>query len=383
MAAKKLRKWTWPRIRTMLRAVLATAWFCAQFTGGAAAFSATAAVAAVYGIFALAALVSRKLKPFQLSLTCLFLETGIFVLMTAYDEDWNGWLGSMFFLYLMLAALFSHELGDILIVVVAPLTFFVLVHSPNARMLRHVVLVSGIVTSAGGFLKRRLMERLNEAEDREKLLKAESEKICDAERQRIAGDFHDGPLQTFIALQVRLEILGTLLKRDPASGMEDLKELQQLAKAQVAEIRSFLRSMRPPEVDNSDLVAAARRIVQNFQKDTGIPARFLSSDAAIKMAPETNHEAVQVLREALQNISKHSKASRVVVSMELAGKMVEILVDDDGVGFPFSGSFSLEELDLLRLGPQSIKRRVRSMGGDLVIESRPGHGASLKIRIPS
>jgi signal transduction histidine kinase len=383
MAAEKLRKWNWPRIRTMLRAVLATAWLCAQFAGSTVTFSPITVIAAVFGIFALAALVSRKLKPFQLSLTCLFLETGVFVLMAAYGADWNGWLGSVFFLYLMLAALFSHELGDILIVAAAPLAFFVFVHSPNARVLRHVVLVSGMLTSAAGLLKRRLMERLNEAEDRERLLKAESEKICDAERQRIAGDFHDGPLQTFIALQVRLEILGTLLKRDPASGMEDLKDLQQLAKAQVAEIRSFLRSMRPPDVDNSDLVASARRIVQNFQKDTGIPARFLSSEAAIRMPPESSHEAVQVLREALQNVSKHSKASRVVVSTEQAGKMVEILVDDDGVGFPFSGSFSLEELDLLRLGPQSIKRRVRSMGGDLLIESRPGHGASLKLRIPS
>jgi signal transduction histidine kinase len=58
-------------------------------------------------------------------------------------------------------------------------------------------------------------------------------------------------------------------------------------------------------------------------------------------------------------------------------------VDDDGSGFNFSGSFTLDELDLLRLGPQSIKRRVRSLGGDLTIESRPGHGASLKFRFPA
>jgi signal transduction histidine kinase len=57
-------------------------------------------------------------------------------------------------------------------------------------------------------------------------------------------------------------------------------------------------------------------------------------------------------------------------------------IDDDGAGFAFSGSFNLDELDLLRLGPASIKRRVRSLGGELSIESRPGHGAGLKIRIP-
>jgi len=72
----------------------------------------------------------------------------------------------------------------------------------------------------------------------------------------------------------------------------------------------------------------------------------------------------------------------VVVSLEQAGKAVELAVDDDGAGFPFSGTFSLDELDLLRLGPASIRRRVRSLGGELTIESRPGHGAGIKIRIP-
>jgi signal transduction histidine kinase len=61
---------------------------------------------------------------------------------------------------------------------------------------------------------------------------------------------------------------------------------------------------------------------------------------------------------------------------------VEIKAEDNGSGFPFSGAFNLDELELLRLGPVSIKRRVRMLGGDLQLESRPGQGASLQIRIP-
>jgi signal transduction histidine kinase len=382
-AEKPPRAWDWPRIRTIYRAVLAVACLSAQLLAARPGFSGSLIVAAVFAVYSLFLLVSRKLDRFQISLMCLFLETGVFLILSAYGADRGGWLGSIFCLYLMLTAAFSYEWADVLIVIGASLAFFAFVRSPNAQMLLHVVFVGGLLTCAAGFKKRQLLERLNESRSREQMHKAEVDKICDSERQRIAGDFHDGPLQTFIALQVRLEILGTLLKRDPAAGMEDLKELQQLAKAQVAEIRSFLRSMRPIEVDHSDLVASARQIVQYFQKDTGIAARFVSSEAIIKMPPETSHEAIQILREALQNVSKHSKASRVVVSTEQIGKMVEISVDDDGVGFPFSGSFTLDELDLLRLGPQSIKRRIRSVSGDLIIESRPGHGASLKLRIPA
>jgi signal transduction histidine kinase len=70
------------------------------------------------------------------------------------------------------------------------------------------------------------------------------------------------------------------------------------------------------------------------------------------------------------------------VSIERVGKLLEVGVDDNGVGFQFSGSFSLDELDLLRLGPISLKRRARSLGAEMMLESRPGRGAGIKLRVP-
>ena len=52
------------------------------------------------------------------------------------------------------------------------------------------------------------------------------------------------------------------------------------------------------------------------------------------------------------------------------------------MGFHFSGAYTLDELDLMRMGPVSLKRRARSLGADLLLESRPGHGAGLKMKIP-
>jgi len=93
-------------------------------------------------------------------------------------------------------------------------------------------------------------------------------------------------------------------------------------------------------------------------------------------------EVLQIVREALNNVRKHSKAARVSIAVEGDNNSIEILVSDDGSGFPFSGAFSLDELELLRLGPKSIKRRVRTLGGDLTLESRPSHGSDLRIVIP-
>src|ERR1035438_3328516 len=69
------------------------------------------------------------------------------------------------------------------------------------------------------------------------------------ESQRIAADFHDGPLQSFISLQMRLEILRKLFERDTNAGMQDLKQLQALAQSQVRDLRTFLHSMRPVDLD--------------------------------------------------------------------------------------------------------------------------------------
>ena len=93
-------------------------------------------------------------------------------------------------------------------------------------------------------------------------------------------------------------------------------------------------------------------------------------------------EVLQMLRETLHNIQKHAGATRVAVALEKTDRGLEISVDDNGHGFPFAGTYTLEELELLKLGPASLKRRARSINADLVLESRPGRGAGLKFRIP-
>ncbi len=369
-------------VRSVVRAVLGFACLYAQVFLSSLEHPITI-LTATYVLYSLVALLWKKIDEIQVSLPSLFVDTAFFIAFSAYGADGSGWIGAMLFLYLMTAAVFHHEWSEVCIVVGACIGFYAFVRRPGASGLRHVVITAGLLACLLADQKRRLQERLLESGRREAALRAEADKIRDQERQRIAGDFHDGPLQTFIGLQVRLDILETLFKRDRNAAMEDLRELQQIARSQVSEIRSFLRSMKPVEVDSSDLVTSVRRIVEYFQKDTGISTRFVSAQSELRVAPEIGHELVQVLREALHNVQKHSKASRVVVALEHAGKTVEISVDDDGTGFAFSGSFSLDELDLLRLGPQSIKRRVRSLGGDLLIESRPGHGAGLKIRVPA
>ena len=79
---------------------------------------------------------------------------------------------------------------------------------------------------------------------------------------------------------------------------------------------------------------------------------------------------------------KHSQAENVLVRFASSSGLWKLTVDDDGKGFDFSGRLSQAELDAARLGPVVIKERVRSIGGELALESVPGHGARLEITFP-
>ena len=213
------------------------------------------------------------------------------------------------------------------------------------------------------------------------MIRSEAEGAREAERERLAADFHDGPLQNFISFQMRLEIIKKLLARDVEAAAEELRQLQELCRTQVTGLRHFVRSMRPVD-EGASLSASLSRMVEQFQRDTGISAAFSSAEFHDPSQTEVSLEVLQIVRETLNNIHKHSGASRVAVSVAERGRKLEVKAEDNGGGFPFSGAFTLEELELMRMGPVSIKRRVRMLGGDLLLESRPGRGASLEIRVP-
>ena len=98
--------------------------------------------------------------------------------------------------------------------------------------------------------------------------------------------------------------------------------------------------------------------------------------------PTTRPSASAKRRTAVGSARSRVKPSRVSVALEKIGRILEISIDDNGVGFHFSGAYTLDELDLLRMGPLSLKRRARSLGAELLLESRPGHGAGLKMKVP-
>jgi signal transduction histidine kinase len=316
----------------------------------------------------------------MIGLLALFGDTLFFLVLTSYVSEPMMWLAGVFYLFLLAEAVAFYGTVEVAVVVAASAVFCAVL--PRNPTVERTVIVAGLLACGFAINKRRQTVEIERLRLRVAEAEKAAEKASEVERVRIASDFHDGPLQSFISLQMRLEILRKLMERDLNAGMSDLKQLQALAQTQVRDLRTFLHSMRPVDVDGANLIATARRTAESFQKESGIPVTFLGANSPVGLPQEMTLEVLQMLREALHNVQKHAGASRVAVAMEKTDRGLEISVDDNGHGFGFAGSYTLEELELLRLGPASLKRRARSINADLLLESRPGRGAGIKFRIP-
>lgn len=338
--------------------------------------------AVVFAIYGLAVLVIQWKRPAGWSLLAFVGETIFFLLFAVFGGDSTGWAGSALYSYLLLATLLLRPWWDTWVIAATSGILVALLAGSQAAYLLPVITWSGLLACLCALYKcrfeagsSRLVQHFREESDR-------TRQARDADRHKLAGDFHDGPLQTFISLQMHLEVLRKLLERDPRAAAEELRELQVISKSQITELRDFLRGIRPVEVGEGGLVSCLSRMVADFQKHTGITATFQSGDSQdLQLSPEASAEIVQIVREALNNVQKHSRATRVAVALNRAGKSIEVSAEDNGVGFPFSGSFNLDEQELLRIGPFSIQKRVRNLKGELIVESRPERGSGLKVRI--
>ena len=335
-----------------------------------------------YLVYAVLVAIRGRAQTGMLGLLALFGDTVYFLIVASYGGDPLLWTASIFFLYLLAEALSFYSALEVVVISGLAVVFCAVLPYDSLRRLERTMLVAGVLASGVALRERRRQKEIDQMREQLGDARTAAAKAGEQERQRIASDFHDGPLQSFISLQMRLEILRKLLERDFNAGVQDLKQLQTLAQGQVRDLRAFLHSMRPVDVEGGNLVATARRAAESFQKESGIPVTFVGADTPVGLPQEMTLEVLQMIRESLHNVQKHAGATRVAVTLEKTDRGLEISVDDNGHGFNFAGTYSLEELDLLRLGPASLKRRARSLNADLQLESRPGRGAGLKFRIP-
>lgn len=371
----------WQRVLAVVRLLVALSCMAAGFIVTGVFITGPSVVFAAYVVFAGAMLFWPLLQQPQWILPALVADFLLLLLFLSSSTGNSGyWIGAAFYAYVLVSAVIQQKWP--VVVAIAALAILLVWFSAagHPAVLMPMLVCGGLAASVLAIEKSWAEQRLGVISRQSVLHRYDAEKAREAERQRIAADFHDGPLQSFISFQMRLELIRKLLMRDQRAAVDELVQLQELCRNQVNDLRAFVRSMRPVDVDGS-LSATLKRVVEQFQKDSGISASFVSTEFLEPAEPEISLELLQIVREALYNVQKHARATRVAVVANKISNGMEIAIEDNGHGFPFSGTYSLDELDLLRLGPVSIKRRVRTLGGELQLESKPGQGAGLRIRL--
>jgi signal transduction histidine kinase len=200
------------------------------------------------------------------------------------------------------------------------------------------------------------------------------------ERSRLARELHDGPIQSLLGVELRLESLKRNLMPLPEIH-RDVSEVQGILRREATELRKMVNETRRRALSPERLLEFLSDLLERFQRDTGVVTRFFADLQNEPMPSRVCHEIARMAEEGITNARKYAKASTFTVRVGSVGDNWLLVMVDDGIGFDFRGTWSLEKLTTAGLGPRVIKERVRALDGNLMIESTPT-GARIEISIP-
>jgi signal transduction histidine kinase len=203
-----------------------------------------------------------------------------------------------------------------------------------------------------------------------------------AERARFARELHDGAVQSLIAVEMQVDVLRRQAENSPDIVGSELGRIQGLLREEVLKLRELMQQMKSIDVDDRRLLSVIVDAVERFQRETGISARFVSDIEKLHMPEKVCRELLRIVQEGLVNIRKHSGAHHALVRLSSTPSEWSLTLEDDGKGFAFSGRLNQEQLDQLGKGPMIIRERVGLIVGALTVESNPGLGTRLEIKVP-
>ena len=202
------------------------------------------------------------------------------------------------------------------------------------------------------------------------------------ERARFARELHDGAVQSLIAVEMQVDVLRRQATEKPEIVTDELSRIQSLLREEVLKLRELMQEMKSLDLDSRKLLGFLSDTVERFQRETGISARFVTDLEDVEMPQQMCRELARIVQEGLVNVRKHSGAQHALVRLGAYDGKWQVVIEDDGRGFPFEGRLSQLELDDQRKAPVIIQERVRLLAGKLTIESNPGKGSRLEIDVP-
>ncbi len=240
------------------------------------------------------------------------------------------------------------------------------------------------VGAALGYLTGDLQEVSSQLENMQQrqLLGLRVIKAQEEERQRVAREIHDGPAQSMSNVVLKAEICERLLDVDLDKARQELRNLKEIVRESLQDVRKIIYDLRPMSLDDIGLVPTLERFVLNFQDENGIMTSFKTKGQYIDIKPVISLTVFRIIQEAVNNTKKHAQAKNLLINLEFTDKNLRLCVYDDGVGFDVENTKPKSDDINSGFGLVSIRERVELLGGTFEISSKNGNGTRLTIVIP-
>jgi PAS domain S-box-containing protein len=201
--------------------------------------------------------------------------------------------------------------------------------------------------------------------------------IREEERKRIGREIHDELGQQLTAIKMDVVWINKKIPDTEEVLKDKLRNIIWLLDGSNQSVRKILKELRVDLLDSYGIIEALEWQARQFTSTTGIPVAFSSNTIATKLSTPVSNCLYRVFQEALTNITKYANANTVTCRLEYSAENIELTVSDDGDGFNSSATKSNQSFGIL-----GMQERVSSLHGSFELNTAPGNGTSLKIKLP-
>ncbi|MCM3782226.1 histidine kinase [Neobacillus mesonae] len=197
------------------------------------------------------------------------------------------------------------------------------------------------------------------------------------ERKRISRELHDGIGQSLYSILIQTEVLKSLLEDSKHCPIDEpMDALQDSIRHTIEDIRDLSGELRPSALDDIGFVAALRNYVRHYGQNFGIQVLLTIEGDSGQLHSAHDIAFYRIVQEALTNAAKYSQTEVIEVNLRLQSAAAELVIRDYGVGFEMTSEIRQG------VGLYSMEERVNILQGEFMIESYPGKGTTIKVKVP-
>jgi NarL family two-component system sensor histidine kinase YdfH len=198
------------------------------------------------------------------------------------------------------------------------------------------------------------------------------------ERERMARELHDTLAQGLAGLILQLEAADSHLESENLPRAQAVvQQAMQRARTTLDEARRAIQALRPSALEEGDLIHALQREVDQFTATTGVLTTFDVADGLPELPADLAQNVLRIIQESLTNTVRHADASHVLVRIAADAGKLQVIIQDDGVGFDLDEGAARPGC----FGLAGMYERAQRVGGELYLESAPAEGTKVVLSI--